>query len=151
MPLPYPELHRPGASSNRDCTKLGVNAVVLVLDWLFLGQPAVCKPELGLWLGAELNPLQLAAARTLEESVARWNAEAEVGPEEMGRSASRVEGIEDLLHALREHVQTVPSDTAARCGKLPYRPPCHARAIDPARLRFVGTPTFDPTPLTRAV
>ncbi|CAE7460074.1 unnamed protein product [Symbiodinium sp. CCMP2592] len=107
-------------------------------------------PELGMWLGAEVSPAQHAAIDALFESVALWNAEPEVGPAEMGRSASKVEGTEDLLRALRMQLSSSPPGRGKVCGKLSFQVPCYARAVDPSRLRFVGIPTFDPMPFLDA-
>ena len=42
MPLPFPDLHAPGSGAARQAAdaprKLALNATVLVLSWLFLGQ-----------------------------------------------------------------------------------------------------------------
>ena len=56
MPLPYPELLIPGSPA-READRLGMNAIVLVLNWLLLGQPAVCRPS-------ESQPSPVAAPGT---------------------------------------------------------------------------------------
>ena len=40
--------------------------------------------------------------KELTPHVDAWNAEAKVGPQEMGRSAAKVESVEETLRALEE-------------------------------------------------
>ena len=147
MPLPYPSLLLPGCGE-RDPDQLALNAIVLVLDWLHLGQPSVCKAELGLSLGRPLNPRQWRALDLLRGSVQRWNRGAEVGPSEMGRAAAKFEGLEDLLEGAKRRADEFGFRELRRLGsaKLTTRLPCHALPVDASRLRFVERPSFDPLP-----
>ena len=112
MALPFPELHRPGSAKDRKAfrtpRKLALNALTLVLSWLYLGQPALARPCLGLELGAPLNARQLAVIENLAIGVDRWNAEGPLGPEEMARGAAKVEALEALLAALTEQFAAPP-------------------------------------------
>ncbi|CAE7908987.1 unnamed protein product, partial [Symbiodinium microadriaticum] len=122
MPLPYPSLLLPGCGE-RDPDQLALNAIVLVLDWLHLGQPSVCKAELGLSLGRPLNPRQWRALDLLRGSVHRWNRGADVGPSEMGRAAAKFEGLEDLLEGAKGWTFSGPLTRAGgfACGRRQQR------------------------------
>ena len=147
MPLPYPSLLLPGCGE-RDPDQLALNAIVLVLDWLHLGQPSVCKAELGLSLGRPLNPRQWRALDLLRGSVQCWSRGADVGPSEMGRAAAKFEGLEDLLEGAKGRAVEIGVRELKRLGsaKLTTRLPCQALPVDASRLRFVERPAFDPLP-----
>ena len=147
MPLPYPELLVPGSFA-RPAGKLAMNALVLMLDWLFLGQPTICRGEFMLELGRPLNARQWRCLEGMRPSVDRWNAVETVGPTEMGRAASKFESLEGLLSKVRAGLERVGFSEAASLGsvRLKLEQPCHALPVDCDRIRFVGEPSFDPRP-----
>ena len=61
MPVPYPGLHKPGGRrGDRDVPrKLALNATVLVLSWLYLGQPGALSQPGPLALGSKSSGLLL--------------------------------------------------------------------------------------------
>ena len=99
---------------------LALNALTLVLSWLYLGQPALARPHLGLQLGAPLNATQFAVLDNLAIGVDRWNASGQLGPEEMGRGASKVEALEGMLAALTEQFSATLNPKPCQCS--PFEP-----------------------------
>ncbi|CAE7711939.1 unnamed protein product [Symbiodinium sp. CCMP2592] len=147
MPLPYPELLLPG-NSTRDAERLSLNALVLVLNWLFLGQPAVCRADHEIKLGRDLHPRQWQRVEALRSSVQRWNATPTVGPSEMGRAAAKFEALEDLLSAISRGFGELRLAGRSLEGavRMKLSRPCHALPVDCDRIKFVGEPSFDPRP-----
>ena len=146
MPLPYPSLLLGGAGKARDSLQLGCNAVVLTLNWLYLGQPRVCPGGHFLHLGAELTPKQRKAVLALERNVAVWNSAGSFGPKGMGRSASKFEVLEDLLFACQDEWASSINDPPTQEARLKATQPTYARPVEPSRLNFPGRPSFDPVP-----
>ena len=147
MPLPYPELLIPGSPA-REAGRLGMNAIVLVLNGLFLGQPVICRPELQIDLGQSPSPRQWRRLELLKPAVERWNRVPTVGPSEMGRAAAKYEGLEDLLASVEVGMQGAREKMSSRFGtvRLKLQQPLHALPVDCDRIKFVGVPTFDPRP-----
>ncbi|CAE7842292.1 unnamed protein product, partial [Symbiodinium sp. KB8] len=127
---------------------LALNALVLVLDWLFLGQPSVCRAELCLDFGQCLNVRQEAALDALRSSVKRWNQSPCIGPAEMGRAAAKFESLEDLLLAVERGLERFGWQAAKALTSVRLRlpQPCNAMAVDCDRIKLVGEPSFDPRP-----
>ena len=97
-PCLFPELLLSGGT--RDPEQLGLNAVVLVLDWLFLGQPPKPSSNHHLGLGEPLNESQLAALESLRlVGVRAWNTSGPFGPKNLGRAAAKFESFFDMLEA----------------------------------------------------
>ena len=108
IPLPYPEVMRKKWFSTPDdvARKKFINSAICVFNFLHLGRPARCQP--GLNVGNRLSSMQWGVVRRLEFLVDDWIKFAIVGPEEMGRSAPKIESIEEsilrlskLAHELR--------------------------------------------------
>lgn len=169
MPLPYPEVFRKGwrAESSEVARKKGINALVLILNYLHLGQPARAPGEIA--FGRCLTRVQWKAIRRLEGFLEAWLFCCDVDPEAMGRSAAKVESIEEEILSLEKRV----CDLAGRCGGVeqyfprghdncsPSSSDRHAgvvvgrssqesfstfKTVEPERLSFTGLPSFDPTP-----
>ncbi|CAE7224208.1 Ap1g1 [Symbiodinium sp. CCMP2456] len=167
MPVPYPDLHLRGGQRSRSDVprKLALNATILVLSWLYLGQPATPRRSDALGLGTPLSSEQWAVVETLGRGVDAWNAQPLIGPEAMGRNAAKVESCEEILRALEERGDSPQSSggataagqflSARSCGTLNLEPASLAQSIVPERLRFFEEPSFDPRPFmssqTRAV
>ena len=117
MPLPYPELLIPGSPA-READRLGMNAIVLVLNWLFLGQPSICRAELQIDLGQSPSPRQWRRLELLRPSVQRWNLVPTVGPSEMGRAAAKYEGLEDLLASIKVGMKGAREKMSSRSGTV---------------------------------
>ncbi|CAE7221711.1 unnamed protein product [Symbiodinium sp. CCMP2592] len=141
------------------CRKLALNATVLVLSWLYCGQPSCVGSVAPLGLGTPLSLEQWAVVRTLGRGITAWNSQPVVGPEEMGRSAAKVESCERMLDelsrwsaaegSLRPDALSSPDSDwlpSKVCGKLSLEAASLAQPVDASRLHFVGTPSFDPAP-----
>ncbi|CAE7424252.1 unnamed protein product [Symbiodinium sp. CCMP2592] len=145
IPLPYPELHAPRSGGRRDPEQLGVNAVVLVLNFLFLGEPASPARHLRLGLGEQLNEAQLRAVESLSIGVSAWNAAGPFAPSDLGRAA-KFEALNDMLLACQGEAAQVRSSHGLLSEVLfSFAAPCNVLPVEPSRLNFVGTPSFDPT------
>lgn len=167
MPLPYPEVHlRRTRDSEFDVSvKKGLNFCILVLKQLAAskGEQLTSTPA----FGARLSKRQWAVARRLRPMISEWNSQAPVDAAAMGRAASKMESVEDVLRALEGEVSSLAKDLRSYCGKTTsgvqtelsfHRPvgevvgslkqsvPHVAKAVEPHRLRFWKTPTFDPLP-----
>ncbi|CAL1137652.1 unnamed protein product [Cladocopium goreaui] len=167
LPVPFPELHRKGANrGQKDASrKLGLNYCVIVLNYLHGSErhwKSVIPP-----LGTPLNGSQWDLVRRLRRHVDVWNAEEVVTSAEMGRSATKVESLEDVLNQLQAEAEIVHSglksygskaqerlrtDWGMRgapgsvVGKLDVAPAHPAKVLEPDRLQFWGEPSFDPRP-----
>ena len=163
MPLPYPEVHR-GArkgTSEEIQLKLGVNLLVLVLNWLAMGERLVNVEQIS--LGTPLNRVQWQIIRNLTPLVKTWNAQGAVGPEDMGRAAAKVESIEEVLSSLEEAAVQQPVGISSYnsrerrvrfgwgqdghpgevIGQMAAEVEHVAKEVEPHRLRFVDEPTFE--------
>ena len=166
MPLPFPEVHCRARSRQKvgASLKLGINYVVLVLNWLHLGEQ-LCDVA-ALKLGTKLNLAQWQVVRRISPLVSSWNEQGAVASADMGRSAAKVESIETELRRLEEAACAVklaeeayfkrrdeqssfgfseaPGEEAGvlRGGGIEHV----AKDIDPDRLFFHGVPSFDPEP-----
>ncbi|CAE7822324.1 unnamed protein product, partial [Symbiodinium necroappetens] len=111
----------PKGNSYRDADRLALNALVLVLDWLFLGH-LVCAEQSCAWTSAR--------------------------PAEMGRAAAKFESLEDLLLAVERGLERFGWQAAKALTSVRLRlpQPCNAMAVDCDRIKFVGDPSFDPRP-----
>ncbi|CAE7264901.1 unnamed protein product [Symbiodinium sp. CCMP2592] len=147
MPLPYPELHAPRSGGRRDPEQLGVNAVVLVLNFLFLGEPAVAGRHLRLGLGEQLTSTQRRAVDSLRIGVSAWNAGGPYAPSDLGRAAAKFEALNDMLLACQTEAESVRASGIPLSEVLfSFAAPCNVLPVEPSRLNFVGTPSFDPLP-----
>eukprot|EP00438_Fugacium_kawagutii_P031952 Skav201893 [mRNA] locus=scaffold550:821951:826546:+ [translate_table: standard] len=169
MPLPFPELHlRGGNRSQMDVDrKLGLNFLVIILNSLKY-QDGKC---LGFFpgLGTKLNREQWRLVRDLTPHVDEWNAEDPIGPEQMGRSAAKVESVEQVLSRLfdfamdssthhraygRQVFRGDEADELEPCvreeecgvvGSVPHVQDPLAKRVEPSRFKFWGVPSFDPS------
>eukprot|EP00438_Fugacium_kawagutii_P032685 Skav221346 [mRNA] locus=scaffold1845:125657:130120:- [translate_table: standard] len=169
MPLPFSELHLSGASRNQSDIdrKLGINFLVLVLNSLKY-QEGKC---LGFFpgFGTKLNRAQWDLVRRLGPHVEAWNAEPPVGPDEMGRAASKVESVEQVLARLLDYAEASQSKaraygqrvhreadvaevdsfgalgSCAVMGTMQHSQDPVAKRVQPSRFKFWEVPGFDPS------
>lgn len=167
MPLPYPEVHRSAKSRAKDFdeTKIGLNYVVLALNWLAVGERLVDVSSIR--LGTKLTRDQWCAVRRLRPLLTSWNACGSVTAQDMGRCAAKVESVEKELRRLEEAAQ---SFSVSHKGYFGYKKDTHtdfgyvghpgeemgwlggggiehvAKDVEPDRLFFHGEPSFDPVP-----
>ena len=106
MPPPFPrrmglfEADDDDTGSKEVAVQKGLNLVILMLSWLHLHQPAVAPRTLR--LGRALSPAQWRVVRRLKPFLEEVGDFGDVGSEEMGRTASKMEGLDGQLAALHE-------------------------------------------------
>ena len=166
MPLPFPEVHCRARSREKDgaSLKLGINYVVLMLNWLHSGE-RLCDTS-SFTLGTRLNLAQWQVVRRISPLVASWNSQGAVSSADMGRSAAKVESVEGELSRLEEAACSLRFAEEAyfrrrdeqshfgfagapgeEAGVLAGGGIDHvAKDIEPERLFFHGVPSFDPEP-----
>ena len=164
MPLPYPEaLCRSfqGAHEER-VRKRAVCAIVLVLNYLHLRRPRCCMEELR--MRRPLSKSQWDGVRRIEFLLKAWIEVSPVDAETMGRTAGKIESLEDSLRAL-EKAATIFSQEGRgyflnktqedhggsvvrgwTAGMLPKEDEFSTfKEVDPRRLTFTGFPAFRPS------
>ena len=147
---------------------------VLILDWYYLGRPAICPGQL--WLGRSLTSRQWKRVKLLEHLSEDSNSLLSVDAEAMARAALKTEASSDQLDALhralvsstlagaapysgatssttraREKVDAdveaaLPGLFGALEGSLKGEPFVVAKPIQADRIHFIGSPKFDPMP-----
>eukprot|EP00435_Cladocopium_sp_Y103_P016065 s3412_g4.t1 len=107
MPVPYPKWFvtgnepRPGHAGYKQMgQQKAVNFVIVVLSWLFLNRPSVAPSCIR--LHARLSKKQWAIVHRFERQLAELASTGAVGPDEMGRTAAKVEDLDSLLETLHE-------------------------------------------------
>ncbi len=166
IPLPYPEIFEAGKRMRTEVEirKKGVTAVLIVLNYLHRDRPREAREvDFG---SARPTRKQWEAIRRLEHLLEAWNVVSLVGPEEMGRTAGKVETLEATLRSLESRAAAMqkaensylvekdrkeaPGDLRLQRGKVQGL--CGAegmttfKPIDPSRLSFISRPAFDPSP-----
>ena len=107
MPLPYLEVFRKrGAEKEKDVAlKKFIVVVVIVLNYLHLNRPrsiaAVLKPQ------QKLNKRQWEGVKRLEDYAKAWIEVSPIGPEEMGRTAAKVESLEEVINQLEAQAAVI--------------------------------------------
>lgn len=163
VPIPFPELHRRRANrAQRDgARKLSLNFIILILNFLTFPDRHWAKvvPP----LGTPLNGRQWGAVRSMMKHVDAWNDEEEITSEAMGRSAAKVQNVEELLghlHRWTEEAGLVADKYKSRqgasmqtswghqanpgevVGSVDEVPSQLAQALVPERLKFWDVPSF---------
>ena len=166
MPLPFPEVFRKMKSRDGQGgqRKMGLNYIILVLDWMHVGEQLVSVDHFR--LGCPLNRAQWAVVKRLTPLIDSWNSQDSIGPEEMGRCAAKVESVEEELTRLEEAARGQQDEMRRYFGQKENRPRSYgatghpgqvvgrltgglqhiAKDLDPDRLQFHGVPSFDPVP-----
>ena len=170
-PMPYPEVFTKGAAARLPDVhfKRLVNLQVMTLSWYHLGCPSVA-PQC-LVLGARLSAKQWTVIRNLEFLARDRNFTEFVSAADMGRSASKVEDLQDCMDVLgraaaqlhdfdgcyaplkpsKESVFDEDSLSAGTVvGRVQHDPVVTAKPIEADRLVFPGPPSFDPRPFMDA-
>lgn len=165
MPLPYREASFAAKEEempdrNDLPRKQAMNVIVLALNFLAAGR-SLQPPVL---MGRRLNPRQWRAVRRMELFLEAWLHVSPIGPSEMGRTAGKVESIEDQLLDLTQRAKILSQyknqyfgspdlssqkgDPNVRrgtvVGQLAFDPMTTFKPVDPSRLAFTGVPSFDP-------
>jgi len=169
MPVPYPKWFvagnepRPGRAGYKlMCQQKAVNFIIVVLSWLFLNRPTVAPSCIR--LHASLSKKQWAVVHRFERQVAELAATPAVGPEQMGRTAAKVESLDSLLEMLHEQAARLlpeaykrqPSESAVSklgaapdagsvVGSLKFGSQMVAKEVETSRLSVPhDPPEFDP-------
>lgn len=166
-PLPYPEVFGKDVASkvsNAHVKRL-VNLHVLTLDWFHLGCPEVAPSFL--FLGSKLSAQQWSAIRMMEFLAFDPNSPQFVTAAEMGRSATKVEDLQDCMDVLGRAVVSLHDFDGSysplkpsRCGifddetlsagqvvgRVDKDPVMTAKPLEATRLNFPGPPSFNPRP-----
>lgn len=171
MPLPYPEVFRKGwCGSSRDVSrKKMITVLVLHLNYLVLNRPPQCPFELR--AGRRLTQEQWHVVRRLEGFLDAWLDASEVDAEGMGRTAPKIENLEEALRYLTQKcfefklqetseyfkfAGDLPSEGTSRrdagevVGESSQVAFSSFKEIEPDRLSFMGFPEFDPRPFLDA-
>ena len=126
--------------------KYVVNLFVVVLDFIELGLPSrapdACLP------GGRLRTCQKEQVDRLEKYLDAWFELGVLGPEDMGRTAGKVEDLEAALSELvaRDCVVHQPFEGSLEIGKLSQAYAGTYKEVEANRLQFRGRPDFDPRP-----
>ena len=152
IPLPYTKRDDIPEMIATTPFQRGVNAIVLMLNWLQLGQPGTAPKPFSLkW---KLTGEQRGVVHRLERLMQLWAESPEVTAAEMGRTASKVESVEDQVSALasslsflsasyvKEPLFPVKASTVSPAGVEIQV----AKPIEADRIRFTGSPSFNPEP-----
>eukprot|EP00438_Fugacium_kawagutii_P021002 Skav228367 [mRNA] locus=scaffold1981:191093:195553:+ [translate_table: standard] len=181
MPLPYPgvfksrkckseadPVHNPEFEPNDRAFQLGVNLVVLVLNWLHLRRPGTAPQSIV--LGQRLNRLQWRVVRQMEGLMEACKVTSPISANDMGRTAGKIEQLEDALSRLSVFEDAALQNLGSayerksvsksyqrfapglkRCtagevlGALSGKQQFVAKPIDSSRLEFRGEPCFNPS------
>jgi hypothetical protein len=174
MPLPFPELHLPRGNRNqKDANrKLGLNFTVLALNALRFEEKKANAVMPG--IGTKLNSSQWRVVRQLTFHIDTWNDCSPVGPEQMGRAAAKVEAVEEVLQKLWTFASSTEvglrnygkgsrfcfsedesvrekglfgASVKSKCvGSMQHTQAPLAKQVEPERLKFWKSPSFDPSP-----
>ena len=167
MPLPYPEVfakkEEEGPVVNQSLKKMVV-MMIIVLNFLHLGRAKTIAQTLK--SKQRLTRQQWQSVKRLEAYVEAWTEVSPIGPEQMGRTAGKVESLEEVLRGLESRAldlirkndsyfpdkkqEDLAGDPGLR-SSVPIGIPLQGsmstfKTIESSRLKFVGTPSFDPTP-----
>ena len=106
MPAPYPKWFEPvvvkavGTQGYRQmCKQKAVNFAILALSWLHLNRTNAAPSELS--LQTKLSRKQWAVVHRIEKLLDEIAVTDAVGPDQMGRTAAKVESLDSLLETLR--------------------------------------------------
>ena len=148
-----------------------VNLAVVTLSWLHLRRPARAPAEMR--LGKPLNVKQRQVVTQLEKFYWEVSFDGDIGPAEMGRTAAKIESLDELLWSLQDQASRLHAGdyrTKLRLDELqrpePLRPgrcegdlgtvvgsmstamPVQAKELEASRIAMPKTlPEFDPVPL----
>ncbi len=154
-PIPLPYASPLDGEQKEKSFKHAINVMVVILNWLQLGQPRSLPKDFS--TRAPLSPEQLSIVKRLRRLAAEWMDLGEVTAEEMGRAAGKVESLEATVrHLTVRAVRMVEKGGSARMAG----PRCSrsgetdtllaevqlAKDIESNRLAFRGEPAFDPLP-----
>ena len=142
-----------------------LTAVIVGLNYLHLNRPTSAPASVR--LGRALSRTQWGIVRRVELFMDAWLKHDDVGPTDMGRTAPKVECIEEMICLLTDQARKVMASTnrsyfpAGRedeltgcsnsrggvvVGQLDHTQYSTFKPVEPDRLKFIGRPDFDPLP-----
>ena len=160
-------MHRKRANREQKdaARKLALNFIILTLNVFGGGALHFSLAVPG--LGTPLNYEQWQFVKRLTPVVDEWNREPPVTSSVMGRSAAKVENVEELLRDLPEATSSIARDLSGyqggvlqrlqtswgfsqfageEVGSLASSVEHVAKSLEPHRLKFWKRPSFDPVP-----
>ena len=159
-PLPLPARRGRGSTAADQC----LNSMVVVLNWLHLGQP--CKVPSNYHAASTLTGEQKGIVARLRRLSAAFVKSPEITSSDMGRSAAKVEHLEEMLEQMTRDVAAILGNTGSHLPRGRYRGPDpgafeeeapemktlleqkhFAKPIEADRLKFGGKPSFRPAEL----
>eukprot|EP00438_Fugacium_kawagutii_P035056 Skav236663 [mRNA] locus=scaffold338:109507:114366:- [translate_table: standard] len=176
MPVPFPEvwgrsLKKSWCDPGSWARKKSINLLIAALNWLHMGRPKQCPAAVA--LGARLSGCQWRVVRRFERLQSDVATSGEINAEAMGRTAARVESLDQLLVLLQQQAVSLReagyehrlqaqhssqatskrpghdrNDPGVVVGKLSVGAPVQAKSVDASRLSIpTAPPEFDPTVL----
>ncbi len=165
--LPYPEVFKRGwrAKAEEVARKKMLTALLIGLNFIHLNRPSIAPRRLT--PGHPLDYRQWGIIRRLELFLEAWISSSEVGPSEMGRTAPKVESIEEVMVLLSDQAKSLvdssgPSyfpgrfeetltgtrrgDVGKVVGQIDHSPYSTFKEVESTRLKFIGRPSFNPVP-----
>ena len=158
-PLPLPSRRGRGTTAADQC----LNSMVVVLNWLHLGQP--CKVPSNYSASSKLTGEQRGIVFRLRRLSEAFVKSPEITAADMGRSAAKVEHLEEILDQMTKEVAAILGSTGSHLPRGGYREPDKgfedevpemgtlleqkqfAKPIEADRLKFGGRPSFQPAEL----
>lgn len=169
-PIPLPFISQQIADRKHGPIRKALNAMVMVLSWLHLGQPSHVPSDF--CAACRLTGEQRAVVNRLERLSAEWIDAPPVAASDMGRTAGKVETLEDMMAVLHREAATLlpsegsglwkpsalqkqgggsteerkrPTSRTTSTKKSPmFQEVQVAKEIEANRLTFGGRPAFEP-------
>ena len=149
MPMPHPKAFSadPKSLAPGELKKLFVNVQVCLLNFLDLGRPSRAPPCCV--IGGTLSEKQWEAVKRFESFLDAWFELGVLGATDMGRTAGKIEDLENALQKLKQLNAGggSPSQSGSpELGRLGGSKVGTIKPVESDRLQFRGFPDFDPTP-----
>lgn len=158
IPLPFADVAVKFEQSDAALMR-SLNLMVLVMNWLQLGQP--CKAPSDYCASAPLSGEQWGIVKRLKRLARQWNEAEPVTADDMGRTAGKVETLEEQvakLTAWAHKLNARNSTWSTSCARRPSKAKTQvekaetmlsevqlAKEVEADRLGFGGLPAFDPS------
>ena len=155
IPIPYPEQSRATEDTAETALRRCINIMIMTLNWLHLGSPARAPQSFPTY--DQLTVQQHGVVERLRRFCADWADAGDIAAADMGRSAGKVEQLEEQIFLLSSQVALLSKNLGstrqpplgARQTGVPGLSPevVLAKDIEADRLQFQGRPEFNPEPL----
>ena len=150
LPLPYHDGDYENCDRQESSLRRALNLAVMNLNWLHLGCPA--RPPASYNPSGTMSSSQLQVLSHLRMCFLDWSQAAPITADSMGRSAGKIETLEDCLIGLEREAHRLKVLLGSGRSPAPTtsasRPPeVQAKDIEAHRIKFAGSPSFDPSAL----